>query len=137
MWQPTECSASGSGGGGSGGGSSGNSASIVKFPFERKSAKELLVELELFDKVFLQKRDLVRLNGRLRLEQLLPPLNSKTSQSVIQLHLESGGNNSGAAAPNGNAASVANTNGYFFASIHRKQLAMYPFHAWFITCARP
>jgi len=35
--------------------------SIVKFPFERKTAKEFVVELELFDKVFLHKRDLVKL----------------------------------------------------------------------------
>ena len=58
VWQPTE------------GGSSGNSTSIVKFPFERKSPKELLVELELYDKVFIQKKDVVKLQGKLQLEQV-------------------------------------------------------------------
>uniref|UniRef100_A0A915NEN7 Uncharacterized protein n=1 Tax=Meloidogyne floridensis TaxID=298350 RepID=A0A915NEN7_9BILA len=67
--------------------------SIVKFPFERKTAKEFVVELELFDKVFLHKRDLVKLKGRLPLDKLLPlqissNINSKSSQNVVQLQLE-------------------------------------------------
>lgn len=47
------------------------STSIVKFPFEKKCPKELIVELELFDKVFLQKKDIIRLQGKLLLEQVL------------------------------------------------------------------
>uniref|UniRef100_A0AC34RP08 Uncharacterized protein n=1 Tax=Panagrolaimus sp. JU765 TaxID=591449 RepID=A0AC34RP08_9BILA len=50
--------------------------------------KELAVELELFDKVFLQKRDVVKLQGRLLLEQLLPPPNAKTAQTITQMFLE-------------------------------------------------
>lgn len=57
VWQPSDS-----------GGVSANS--IVKFPFEKKNAKELVVELELFDKVFLQKKDMVHLSGRLQLEQV-------------------------------------------------------------------
>uniref|UniRef100_A0A914CXE1 Uncharacterized protein n=1 Tax=Acrobeloides nanus TaxID=290746 RepID=A0A914CXE1_9BILA len=64
------------------------STSIVKFPFEKKCPKELIVELELFDKVFLQKKDIIRLQGKLLLEQLLPPSNSKTAQNVMQMYLE-------------------------------------------------
>uniref|UniRef100_A0A914YAQ1 Uncharacterized protein n=1 Tax=Panagrolaimus superbus TaxID=310955 RepID=A0A914YAQ1_9BILA len=55
VWQPTE----------------GNSStSIVKFPFEKKNPKELIIELELYDKVFLQKRDVIKLQGHLMLEQV-------------------------------------------------------------------
>ncbi|VDM24562.1 unnamed protein product [Toxocara canis] len=44
------------------------STSVVKFPFEKHNPKDLLVELELFDK-------------------LLPPSNSKTSQNVAQINM--------------------------------------------------
>ncbi|CAK5054407.1 unnamed protein product [Meloidogyne enterolobii] len=60
--------------------------SIVKFPFERKTAKEFVVELELFDKVFLHKRDLVKL--KLLPLQISSNINSKSSQNVVQLQLE-------------------------------------------------
>lgn len=55
MWQPTENS---------------ESSSVVKFPFERRNPKELFLELELFDKVFLQKKDVVKLTGFVSLEQV-------------------------------------------------------------------
>lgn len=71
VWQPTDSS---------------SSASIVKFPFERKCSKDLFVELEvynceeflhcdnkafeLYDKMFLQKKDLVRLLGRVSLDDV-------------------------------------------------------------------
>ena len=42
----------------------------MKFPFEKKNPKELLVELELYDKVFLQKKDIVKLQGKLILDQV-------------------------------------------------------------------
>lgn len=45
--------------------------SIVKFPFEKKNPKDLSVELELFDKVFLQKKDMVQLQGKVPLDQVL------------------------------------------------------------------
>lgn len=57
VWQPTE-------------GSRANATSIVKFPFEKKTPRELAVELELYDKVFLQKKDIVKLHGKLLLEQV-------------------------------------------------------------------
>lgn len=56
VWQPTENSAN---------------SSVVKFPFERRNPKELLLELELFDKVFLQKKDVVKLTGLVSLEQVI------------------------------------------------------------------
>uniref|UniRef100_A0A0M3HR55 SHR-BD domain-containing protein n=1 Tax=Ascaris lumbricoides TaxID=6252 RepID=A0A0M3HR55_ASCLU len=74
VWQPTENMAS---------------ASVVKFPFEKRNPKDLLVELELFDKVFLQKRDLLKLIGKTSLDQLLPPSNSKTSQNIAQINMRS------------------------------------------------
>ena len=72
VWQPTETS---------------GSSSIVKFPFEKRHPKDLLVELDLFDKVFLQKKELLKLVGRSPLEELLPPSNSKLAQNVAQLTL--------------------------------------------------
>uniref|UniRef100_A0A1I7SDS2 AAA domain-containing protein n=1 Tax=Bursaphelenchus xylophilus TaxID=6326 RepID=A0A1I7SDS2_BURXY len=72
VWQPSD----------SGGFST---SSIVKFPFEKKNAKDLVVELELYDKVFLQKRDIVTLTGRLPLEQLIPGSNLKTVQNHMPL----------------------------------------------------
>ncbi|VDK49775.1 unnamed protein product [Gongylonema pulchrum] len=74
VWQPTENS---------------STASIVKFPFERRNGKDLLVELELFDKVFLQKKDLIRLTGHASLEQLLPALDTKISQNIAQITVRS------------------------------------------------
>lgn len=47
VWQPAE----------NGGGMS----SVVHFPFERKHPKDLVIELELYDKLFLQKKDLVKI----------------------------------------------------------------------------
>lgn len=72
VWQPTESS---------------GSASIVKFPFEKRSPKDLLIELDLFDKVFLQKKDMVKLYGRTPLEELLPPSNSKLAQNIAHVQL--------------------------------------------------
>lgn len=73
MWQPTESS---------------GASSIVKFPFEKRSPKDLIVELDLYDKVFLQKKEVVRLIGRAPLEELLPPSNSKLAQNVAQMTLQ-------------------------------------------------
>jgi hypothetical protein len=73
VWQPTEATAS---------------ASIVKFQFEKHNPKDLLVELDLFDKMFLQKKDMVKLIGRAPLEQLLPPSNSKLAQNVAHMTLK-------------------------------------------------
>uniref|UniRef100_A0A0R3S2L9 VWFD domain-containing protein n=1 Tax=Elaeophora elaphi TaxID=1147741 RepID=A0A0R3S2L9_9BILA len=74
VWQPTENSAN---------------SSVVKFPFERRNPKELFLELELFDKVFLQKKDVIKLTGLVSLEQLLPLPNSKVSQGVAQVTVKS------------------------------------------------
>ncbi|VDO15434.1 unnamed protein product, partial [Brugia timori] len=74
VWQPTENS---------------TSSSVVKFPFERRNPKELFLELELFDKMFLQKKDVVKLTGLVSLEQLLPFPNSKISQNVAQVTVKS------------------------------------------------
>jgi hypothetical protein len=52
----------------------------------------LTVELELFDKVFLQKKDMVQLQGKMPLGQLLPSSNSKTAQNVVQMVLENSSN---------------------------------------------
>ncbi|KAI6202965.1 hypothetical protein M3Y94_00502000 [Aphelenchoides besseyi] len=76
VWQPTD-----SGGGGT-------TSSVVKFPFETKNPKELGIGLELFDRVFLQKKDIVQLQGKIPLEQLLPPASTKTAQNVVQMNLE-------------------------------------------------
>jgi hypothetical protein len=56
-------------------------SSIVKFPFERKSPRELLVELELFDKVFLHKRDVIRL----KVGYLLFLLSKLLTKSIFSL----------------------------------------------------
>ncbi|KJH53574.1 hypothetical protein DICVIV_00319 [Dictyocaulus viviparus] len=72
VWQPTDVS---------------SSASIVKFPFERKASKELLVELEIFDKLFLQRKDMIRLVGKISLDQLLPATNSKLAHNVAEVSL--------------------------------------------------
>lgn len=122
VWQPAENGYGGMGGGGSGvggglnqnggGGNGGSSSSsgggqgtigvgcgsygsVVHFPFERRHPKDLVVELELYDKLFLQKKDLVRLIGRSPLEELLPPSNSRAVQNVAQLSLydKDGGEN--------------------------------------------
>ncbi|EYC04497.1 hypothetical protein Y032_0087g2046 [Ancylostoma ceylanicum] len=74
VWQPTDAS---------------TSASIVKFPFERRAAKDLLVELEVFDKMFLQRKDMIRLVGKVSLDQLLPPTNSKSAHNVADVSLRS------------------------------------------------
>ncbi|VDM59654.1 unnamed protein product [Angiostrongylus costaricensis] len=74
VWQPTDAS---------------TSASIVKFPFERKASKDLLVELEIFDKMFLQRKDVIRLVGKASLDQLLPPMNSKSAHNVAEVCLRS------------------------------------------------
>jgi hypothetical protein len=63
--------------------------SVVKFAFEKRQPKDLLIELELYDKVFLQKKDLCRLVGRTPLEELLPPSNSKLAQNVAHVTLHS------------------------------------------------
>jgi hypothetical protein len=55
VWQPTSDS---------------GMVSIVKFPFEVKNPKDLSIELELFDKVFLQKKDMVQLQGKMPLDQV-------------------------------------------------------------------
>lgn len=73
VWQPTESS---------------TCASIVKFPFERRAAKDLTVELEIFDKMFLQRKDLIKLIGKATLDQLLPPSNSKSAHNVAELQLK-------------------------------------------------
>jgi hypothetical protein len=59
----------------------------VKFPFEKRYPKDLHIELDLFDKVFLQKKELIRLVGRTPLEELLPPSNSKLAQNVAHVSL--------------------------------------------------
>lgn len=74
VWQPTDASFS---------------ASIVKFPFERRVAKEMAIELEIFDKVFLQRKDVIRLVGKASLDELLPPTNSKTAHNVAEVQLKS------------------------------------------------
>nr|CDJ80361.1 Protein of unknown function DUF1399 domain containing protein [Haemonchus contortus] len=74
VWQPTDAS---------------TSASIVKFPFERRASKDLLIELEVFDKMFLQRKDIIRLVGRVSLDQLLPPTNSKSAHNVAEVCLRS------------------------------------------------
>ncbi|VDL86455.1 unnamed protein product, partial [Nippostrongylus brasiliensis] len=74
VWQPTDAS---------------TSASIVKFPFERRASKDLLVELEVFDKMFLQRKDVIRLTGKASLDQLLPPASSKSAHNVAEVCLRS------------------------------------------------
>lgn len=77
VWQPTDSSGQQSA-------AASQANSIVKFAFEKKSPKDLLIELDLFDKVFLQKKELARLMGRTPLEELLPPSNSKLAQVTKQ-----------------------------------------------------
>ncbi len=52
-------------------------SSFVKFPFKKRTLKDLIIKLHLYDKVFLQKKKSVRLIGRIPLGELLPPSNSK------------------------------------------------------------
>ncbi|KAI6233015.1 hypothetical protein M3Y99_00962400 [Aphelenchoides fujianensis] len=75
VWQPTDSG-------------SGTTSSVVKFPFETKNPKEFGIQCELFDRQFLQKKDMVQLQGKIPLDQLLPPAGSKNSQNVVQMNLE-------------------------------------------------
>uniref|UniRef100_A0A0N4ZFU5 SH3 domain-containing protein n=1 Tax=Parastrongyloides trichosuri TaxID=131310 RepID=A0A0N4ZFU5_PARTI len=86
LWQPSDVN-------GEITNSSHSMSSIVKFPFETASPKDLSIELSLFDKLLLQKKDVIKLGGKIGLDNLLPSPGFKPCQKNVQITLNSTSNN--------------------------------------------
>uniref|UniRef100_A0A0K0FY40 ApaG domain-containing protein n=1 Tax=Strongyloides venezuelensis TaxID=75913 RepID=A0A0K0FY40_STRVS len=87
LWQPSDVN-----GDAISGNPSYSMTSIVKFPFETASPKDLSIELSLFDKLLLQKKDVIKLSGKINLESLLPSPGYKACQKNVQITLTSSNN---------------------------------------------
>ncbi|MFH4977130.1 hypothetical protein AB6A40_003839 [Gnathostoma spinigerum] len=65
-----------------------DTSSIVKFPFDMQNPKDLLIELELYDKLFLQRKDRLKLVGKMPISGVSVILNLKHPNCSMDLPRE-------------------------------------------------